>query len=202
MSYKELQTALKTLRNQGLVDKSFRLNQRADVLQAEYDRVMAGQQEPQPEAVDELAAAKARIAELEAEVAIHKETIATMARLLKQPAAPVEETQAEPEVAEPTSETVTTEDEQVRQVIEANNNYASFEKIGQALNLEPKQLHTMLQALEERGLVELSAVAEPQEHSVDAVTKWSIPQFAGGSLYFAIWNETEAADNAEVNKKA
>ena len=40
--YRELQQLAKTLRNQGLISKSFKLNQKANILEAEIERV-AGQ---------------------------------------------------------------------------------------------------------------------------------------------------------------
>ena len=42
MTYRQLQQLAKTLRNQGLIAKSFRLNQKANILKAEIERV-AGQ---------------------------------------------------------------------------------------------------------------------------------------------------------------
>ena len=41
MNYRELQTTLKSLRNAGHVSQSFKLNQKREVLQAEFDRVKA-----------------------------------------------------------------------------------------------------------------------------------------------------------------
>lgn len=41
MNYRELQATLKALRNAGYVSKSFKLNQKKEVLQAEFDRIKA-----------------------------------------------------------------------------------------------------------------------------------------------------------------
>ena len=41
MNYRQLQTTLKALRNAGYVSQSFKLNQKKEVLQAEFDRVKA-----------------------------------------------------------------------------------------------------------------------------------------------------------------
>ena len=47
MTYRQLQQLAKTLRNQGLIAKSFKLNQKADILKAEIERVTASTQAPQ-----------------------------------------------------------------------------------------------------------------------------------------------------------
>ena len=41
MNYRELQATLKTLRDCGYIAKTFKLNQRREVLQAEFDRIKA-----------------------------------------------------------------------------------------------------------------------------------------------------------------
>ena len=41
MNYHQLQTTLKALRNAGYVSQSFKLNQKKEVLQAEFDRIKA-----------------------------------------------------------------------------------------------------------------------------------------------------------------
>lgn len=41
MDYRELQATLKTLRDCGYITKTFKLNQRREVLQAEFDRIKA-----------------------------------------------------------------------------------------------------------------------------------------------------------------
>lgn len=82
MTFAQLQSALKLLREQGIVAKSFRLTQRKDILQAEYDRVMAEQPQPQePESKadncdHELQTLRAKVAELEQLLSIAKQTIA------------------------------------------------------------------------------------------------------------------------------
>ena len=41
MNYRELQATLKTLRDCGYIAKTFKINQRREVLQAEFDRIKA-----------------------------------------------------------------------------------------------------------------------------------------------------------------
>ena len=43
MTYRQLQALAKTLRNQGLIAKNFKLNQKASILKAEIERVTATQ---------------------------------------------------------------------------------------------------------------------------------------------------------------
>ena len=47
MTYRQLQQLAKTLRAQGLIAKSFKLTQKADILKAEIERVTAPTQAPQ-----------------------------------------------------------------------------------------------------------------------------------------------------------
>ena len=47
MNYRQLQQLAKTLRNQGLIAKNFKLNQKADILKAAIERVTATTQAPQ-----------------------------------------------------------------------------------------------------------------------------------------------------------
>lgn len=47
MTYRQLQQLVKTLRNQGLIAKEFKLTQKANILKAEIERVTAPTQAPQ-----------------------------------------------------------------------------------------------------------------------------------------------------------
>lgn len=68
MNYRELQAAIKQFRNQGLTDKTFKLNQKKTILMSEYERVT--KLDPRPDKstdMDEVSLLKIRIAELESE---------------------------------------------------------------------------------------------------------------------------------------
>lgn len=68
MNYRELQASLKELRNQGIVDSKFRLNQKKHILMEEYTRATNIKVSPEKNTdVDEVSLLKARVAELEKE---------------------------------------------------------------------------------------------------------------------------------------
>jgi len=84
MSYKELQTALKNLRQSG-VTVNVKLNATKAVLQAEYDRIMAGQQESNTETkVDELEQLRQELAEAKLLIAQQQRTIADLEDTIQQ----------------------------------------------------------------------------------------------------------------------
>ena len=70
-------------------------------------------------------------------------------------------------------------------VIKDNGNYANFFVLGMAFNITPKQLHDYLMELEKLDLIDLSAIAEPQDYEQATLDTWSIPQISGGNLFFA-----------------
>lgn len=190
MSYRELQATLKQLRTQGAT-LQVKLNATKVKLQAEYERLTGNKIESQ---VDELAAAKARIAELEAIVETQKQTMLKMAELMQTKQEPTPEHVAD-------APAPTTSDEQAQAVIESFGNYASFPQLGAALNMQPEQVKALVLDLDKRGLVELSTVAEPKEHNTDEIDNWGIEMYAGGSLFFAAWVETEDKANATAARR-
>lgn len=80
-------------------------------------------------------------------------------------------------------------------VIKDNGNYANFFVLGMAFNITPKQLHDYLMELEKLDLIDLSAIAEPQDYEQATLDTWSIPQISGGNLFFA--SIPDATENVE-----
>lgn len=83
-------------------------------------------------------------------------------------------------------------------VIKDNGNYANFFVLGMAFGITPKQLHDYLMELEKLNLIDLSAVAEPQDYEQATLDEWAIPQISGGSLFFA--SIPDATENVPVEK--
>ena len=168
MSYKELQQALKELRNQG-IKVNVKLNSTKVALQAEYDRLTSETK------VDELQM-------LRDELAAAKQTIAQQAARIQEL-----EQQQQPQAEQQPQEHT---DKQVQAAIESTNeNYASFPEVAAKLNLQPEQLKQLVIDLDKRGLVELSTIAEPKDYETANVDKWGSEQISGGSLYFISWNQ-------------
>lgn len=68
MNYREFQAAIKQFRDQGLTEKSFKLNQKKTILMSEYERVTKLDMRPDKSTdMDEVSLLKIRIAELESE---------------------------------------------------------------------------------------------------------------------------------------
>lgn len=162
MSYKELQSALKTLRNNGY-KLNVKLNATKVALQAEYERIMGAQPKQEP-AQDELAAAKARIAELEAQVKTQQETIEQMARIIESQAAD-EQAQSEPEA--------TDVEQAIENLTEAHDAYIPVWELANALNNpEYKQMWEQLFSLARAGKIDLSTVQEGAAYT-DEQMKWT-----------------------------
>ena len=84
MTYRQLQQLAKTLRNQGLIAKNFKLNQKASILKAEIERVTATQNQEMTQEVFNTKMAEIYVKERnrqEVEQGVVAITTATMKRL-------------------------------------------------------------------------------------------------------------------------
>ena len=84
MTYRQLQQQAKTLRNQGLIAKNFKLNQKASILKAEIERVTATQNQEMTQEVFNTKMAEIYVKERnrqEVEQGVVAITTATMKRL-------------------------------------------------------------------------------------------------------------------------
>lgn len=73
MKYRELQLVLKRLRQEGKIDQKFRLNQKRELLLAEFNRAVAdGLVEPPESPEDKVIALEAQVAQLQKELLAYK----------------------------------------------------------------------------------------------------------------------------------
>lgn len=192
MSYKELQSALKTLRSQG-TKLNVKLNATKVALQAEYDRITGNASSKQEPAQDELAAAKARIAELEAQVAQQQATMQQMARIIEGYAA--EEQTSEPEPQQPEQAIEQASDITATQVMQAaeklakqTENYTPVFMIAQELGLsmvDKRTLWAELHKLQASDKIEARTLVHADKYTQEQ-NDWGYMTRTGSPIFFVI----------------
>lgn len=152
MKYAQLQAELKKLRSQGKVDKGFRLNQRLEILQAEYTRVTGKQQTKQEtQEIDELQA-------LRDELAAAKATIAKQAARIQEL-----EQQQQPEP----------EPEQHRESHEWNDaDWDDFWQAAKEADANDPDIEAKVAACQVNGEIIQQAMAKMQTEGKKATLKW------------------------------